>query len=81
MDRYIFTIGNFKIEWYSFLIVIGAILGIIMVIKEAKRYKYPVDFMFNLCFWTIIIGIIGARLYYVLFNLDLYTNFFFFFKI
>ena len=48
MDRYIFTIGNFKIEWYSFLIVIGAILGIIMVIKEAKRYKYPVDFMFNL---------------------------------
>ena len=62
MNRYIFTIGNFKIEWYSFLIVIGAILGIIMVIKEAKRYKYPVDFMFNLCFWTIIIGIIGARL-------------------
>ena len=81
MDRYIFTIGNFKIEWYSFLIVIGAILGIIMVIKEAKRYKYPVDFMFNLCFWTIIIGIIGARLYYVLFNLDLYTNFWDIFKI
>ena len=34
MNRYIFTIGNFKIEWYSFLIVIGAILGIIMVIKD-----------------------------------------------
>ena len=81
MDRYIFTIGIFKIEWYSFLIVIGAILGIIMVIKEAKRYKYPVDFMFNLCFWTITIGIIGARLYYVLFNLDLYTNFWDIFKI
>ena len=46
-----------------------------MIIKEAKRYGYPSDFVFNVCFWSIIVGIIGARLYYVVFNLDLYTNF------
>ena len=74
MDRYIFSIGDVNIEWYSVLIVIGAILAIIMIIREAKRYGYPKDFVFNMCFWTIIVGIIGARLYYVLFNLDLYTN-------
>ena len=74
MDRYIFSIGDVNIEWYSVLIVIGAILAIIMIIREAKRYGYPKDFVFNMCFWTIIMGIIGARLYYVLFNLDLYTN-------
>lgn len=74
MDRYIFSIGDVNIEWYSVLIVIGAILAIIMIILEAKRYGYPKDFVFNMCFWTIIMGIIGARLYYVLFNLDLYTN-------
>lgn len=81
MNRYIFSVGDFKIEWYSFLIVIGAILAIILAIREAKRYKYPADFVFNLCFWTIIVGIIGARLYYVLFNLDSYTNFLDVFKI
>ena len=75
MDRYIITIGDFNIEWYSVLIVVGAILALIMIIKEAKRYGYPSDFVFNVCFWSIIVGIIGARLYYVVFNLDLYTNF------
>ena len=75
MDRYIISIGSVNIEWYSVLIVVGSILAIIMIILEAKRYGYPKDFVFNLCFWSIIVGIIGARLYYVLFNLDLYTNF------
>lgn len=81
MDRYIFSIGNVKIEWYSLLIVIGAIIAIIMIIREAKRYNYPTDFAFNLCFWSIIVGIIGARIYYVLFNLELYSNFWDIFKI
>ena len=81
VDRYIITIGDIKIEWYSILIVLGAIIAIIMILREAKRYKYSTDFVFNLCFWTIIVGIIGARLYYVLFNIDLYTNFWDIFKI
>lgn len=81
VDRYIITIGNVNIEWYSVLIVVAAILAIIMIIREAKRYKYPTDFVFNMCFWAIIAGIIGARIYYVLFNLDLYTNFWDVFKI
>ena len=81
MDRYLFTIGNFKVEWYSVLIIVGAFLAIIMIMKEAKRHNYPTDFVFNMCFWAIIFGIIGARLYYVLFNLDSYTNFWDIFKI
>ena len=81
MDRYLFTIGDFKIEWYSALIIVGAFLAIIMIMKEAKRHNYPTDFVFNMCFWAIIFGIIGARLYFVVFNLDLYSNFWDIFKI
>ena len=62
MDRYLFTIGNFKIEWYSVLILVGVMFAITLILKEAKRYNYSTDFMFNMCFWTIIIGIIGAIL-------------------
>lgn len=75
MNKYIFTIGGFKLEWYSVLIIIGAMLGITMILKEAKRYKFSTDFVFNMLFWTIIFGIIGARVYYVLFNLELYDSF------
>ena len=74
MNRYIFTIGNFKLEWYSVLIIIGAMIGITMILKEAKRYKFSTDFVFNMLFWAIIFGIIGARVYYVLFNLPYYSK-------
>ena len=81
MNRYIFEIGNFKLEWYSALIIVAAMIGITMVLKEAKRYKYPTEFVFNMLFWAIIFGIVGARAYYVLFNLEIYNNFWDIFKI
>lgn len=81
MNRYILELGSFKLEWYSVLIILGAMIGITMVMKEAKRYKYSTDFVFNMLFWTIIFGIVGARIYYVLFNLELYTNILDVFKI
>lgn len=75
MNRYILEIGSFKLEWYSALIIVSAMIGISMVLKEAKRYKYPTEYVFNMLFWTIIFGIIGARVYYVLFNLEIYNSF------
>lgn len=81
MDRVMFSIGNIDIHWYSVLIVIGALIAIGLIIKEGKRFGISSDFLFNLCFWAIIIGIIGARLYYVLFNLEYYHNILDVFKI
>ncbi|MBE6139920.1 MAG: prolipoprotein diacylglyceryl transferase [Firmicutes bacterium] len=70
-----------EIKWYSVLMIIGAVLALILILKESKRFGYSSDFVFNLCFWTIIVGIIGARAYYVLFNLELYSNWIDIFKI
>ena len=72
MDPIMFTIFGIDIHWYSVLILIGIIIGVILLEKEAKRFNYPKDLIFNICFWAIIIGIIGARLYYVLFNFSYY---------
>ncbi len=74
MDGVIFEIGGFAIKWYSVLILTGVIIGIFMASREAKKFEFPKDFMFNLCFWTIIFGVIGARLYYVAFNLEHFIN-------
>ncbi len=72
MDRVFISIGNINIYWYSVLIIIGIIIGYILVKKEAKRQNIDNNFLENLIFYMVIIGIIGARLYYVIFN---YQNF------
>ncbi len=72
MNPEIFHIGMFSIRWYSVLILIGIIVGYLLAIKEAKKFNISKDTIFDLAFWVIIIGIIGARLYYVLFNFNLY---------
>jgi len=72
MDPVMFSIGGISIKWYSVLILIGVIFGYYLLQKEAKKHNYPKDFIFNLFFWAIIAGFVGARLYYVIFNWTLY---------
>ena len=74
MNPYAFKIGSFGIRWYSLLILIGAFLGIFLVRKEGNRYNVNKDFLFNMSFWAIIFGLIGARIYYVVFNFELYQS-------
>ena len=73
MNPIAFSIGNIEIRWYSILILIGAFLAYFIIQREAKRFMIDTDFVFNLFFYTLVFGIIGARLYYVLFNWNLYA--------
>lgn len=73
MNPVMFKIGSFEIRWYSVLILIGAILGYLIAKREAKKFNINEDFVFNMFFWTLIFGIIGARIYYVVFNWNLYA--------
>ncbi len=72
MNPEIFHIGMFSIRWYSVLILIGIIIAYLLATKEAKKFDISKDQIFDLAFWVVIIGIIGARLYYVIFNYENY---------
>ena len=74
MNPEMFSIGNISIRWYSVLILVGMIVAVVLAEKEAKKFSFEKDFIFDLAFWVIIIGVIGARLYYVIFNFNLYKN-------
>ena len=74
MNPEMFSIGAFSVRWYSFLILVGIFLGLIIATFEEKRKGFPKDFVIDLSFWLILAGIVGARLYYVLFNLDYYLK-------
>lgn len=74
MSEVLVTIGSLEIRWYSVLIIIGLIIGYFGVMREAKRFNIDKNFIINIIFWAVISGIIGARLYYVVFNWDYYGN-------
>lgn len=74
MNPTLLTIGPLEIKWYSTLILVAVIIGITLFMKEGKRFNISNDFLFNLAFWVIVFGIIGARLYYVIFNWQAYSN-------
>jgi len=72
MNSIFLDLGFLQIKWYSFLIFVALLIGIILITREAKRFKISDDFITNLIFWTVIIGFIGARIYFVAFNWDYY---------
>ena len=74
MNRIALDLGFIKIYWYSIMILTGALLGIFLVYKEFKRLKVDTKGLDNMAFYTILFGLLGARIWYVLFNLSEYKS-------
>lgn len=72
MDRVAVDLKVIQIYWYSIFMFVGILVATIIIFLEAKKQKVDEDFMVNLVFKEVIFGILGARVYYVLFNLDYY---------
>lgn len=70
----LFRIGNFSISTYSVCILVGVLIAGALFLLECKKYEIDLNFATNLIFWTVIFGIIGARLYYVIFNFGYYGS-------
>ena len=64
----------YPIPWYSFLIVLGAALAIFLASREEERAGLQKDTIIDLSLRLLPCGIIGARLYYVLFSWDQFKN-------
>lgn len=61
-------IGNFEIRFYALCILFGMIMALIISLREAKRMNISTDDIFNGGVFGIILGILGARAYYVIFE-------------
>ncbi len=73
-----FKLFGLEVRWYGILIAIGAFLAINLAEKMGKRYNYK-DGLYNLFssdlgIFVILLGVIGARLYYVIFQWDYYRE-------
>lgn len=65
---------GFPIAYYGIIIMIGVMLALMLATREAKRTGQDPDFYWDGAMLGILAGIIGARVYYVIFSWDSYKN-------
>ncbi len=70
----LFTFGKVSIPSYTVLLDLGLILGLLLTYFEGKRQLGKSDLALDLGLWTVIGGIVGGRLGYVLTHLSRYSE-------
>lgn len=75
INREIFTIGRFSIYWYAVIITTGILLAILYAMKNARKFSLTPDNIYDAVLIGLPLSIVGARLYYVLFDLKSFGSF------
>lgn len=68
--------GGIEVRWYGIIITLGIILAFSYTAYRAKQESISFDDVLDITIFTVIFGIIGARLYYVLTSLEKYNSFY-----
>lgn len=74
LDPVIISLGPIDLRWYGIIIAFGMLLGFLIANREAVKKNMPEGMFIDLMFFIILASLIGARLYYVFFNLDYYLQ-------
>ncbi len=69
-----FSIFGFTIAYYGVVIVIGMLIAMALILYTAKRFGENPDDYYDVSLMAILIGIVGARAYYVFFAWDMYKD-------
>jgi phosphatidylglycerol:prolipoprotein diacylglycerol transferase len=69
----VISFGAINIYWYGLFVVLGTMAGLTVSLKLAKKFGLSSETAFDLAFWLIIWGLVGARLYHVLLEWSYYS--------
>ena len=73
-DPIAFEIAGIEVRWYGILIAVGMLAAVLIACRRAYYHGLKDEDVMDACLWIIPIGVIGARVYYVLFNLKYYDS-------
>ena len=73
LDRVAFELFGKEIYWYGVIIMLGIIAAFVHAYLRGKREGVTFDDILDMGLYTVVFGVIGARLYYVLFSLKDHT--------
>lgn len=74
IDPIIFRLGPFEIRWYGVFITTAIVVGFAITARDAKRRGFNPQEVWMSMIWTVIGGLIGARLVHILDNLSYYIQ-------
>jgi phosphatidylglycerol:prolipoprotein diacylglycerol transferase len=74
LDPIAFTLFGLEVRWYGILIAAAFLIGILIILKRAEKYEMDKDAILDIIILTIPLAIIGARLYYVIFQWQYYSQ-------
>jgi phosphatidylglycerol:prolipoprotein diacylglycerol transferase len=70
-----FQIGPLVVRWYGILMATAIVVGLWLGHRTARREGLPADDIISAGQWAILAGLVGARLYEVIFNWDYYGRY------
>ena len=69
-----FHIGGKAIYWYGILIALGVVLALWFCMTQKEKYGISEDDLLDAVLWGVPLSVVGARVYYVIFYLDLFKK-------
>lgn len=69
-----FKLGNLSVKWYGIIMAVAIILAVSMAIIEGRKRQIESDDFMDLLLWAVPIGYVGARIYYVIFEWNYYSQ-------
>jgi phosphatidylglycerol:prolipoprotein diacylglycerol transferase len=77
-DPFLFSINLFglpiTVRWYGFIIMMGALIAALVAARRAQRRGIDPDHVWNQLMVGLLLGIAGARIYYVFFEWDRFAG-------
>src|SRR5262249_14693883 len=67
-------VGPLTLRWYGVLMAAAMALGLVLAHRDARRRGLDPESLLKAAELALLGGLVGARLYYVLFNLDYYAQ-------
>lgn len=68
------SVFGFEIAYYGIVIGCAIIAGLFLAVWEAKRTGQDTELYYDLALWAVVMAIVGARLYYVIFSWENYKD-------
>lgn len=70
----LFQAGPFTIHWYGIITALAFLVIILGVLRKSESYGLKQDDLIDMMLFTVPIGIVGARLFYVIMNWEMYSS-------
>jgi phosphatidylglycerol:prolipoprotein diacylglycerol transferase len=74
MHPLLLQLGFLKLHTYGLMIVIGFLLGLYLVRKQALKQGLNADRLIDMSFWGLALGLLGGRIVYIITRLDYFSD-------